>query len=142
MNYDANKRMMWRMMVKILAVGIAFLALSFFWPDAMSPNVYGAQAHAVPAEVWALGFIAAPGLVIFGLHINGRKPRLTPLLRLVGITFLFGQYAYLAVSAMGAPDGEAIVIFSVLFFAPDLVYFARVETRQLIARWGALRNDD
>lgn len=135
MIYEAHKRAMWRMMVKILTVGIAFLALSFFWPDAMSPDVYGARAYAIPAEVWALGFISSSGLVIYGLHINGRKPLFTPLLRLVGLAFLLGQYAFLTVSAWGAPDGEVIVIFSALFFIPDLWQFAVVEARQLVTRW-------
>lgn len=138
--YEAHKRMLWRMMVKILTVGVAFLSLAFAWPDAMSPEVYGVKAYAVPAEVWALGFISASGLVIYGLHINGRMPLLSPTLRLLGLAFLLGQYLYLTWSAFGAPDGEVIVIFSALFFIPDLAGFARVEARQVVTRWGIARN--
>lgn len=140
MTYEAHKTVLWRSVTKILLVGVAFLVLSFAWPDAMSPNVYGARAHAVPAEVWALGFISAAGLVIYGLHINGRMPLFTPLLRLVGLAFLFAQFGYLAYSALFAPDGEVVLIFSVLFFMPDLWHHARIEAMQLAYRWRLARD--
>lgn len=140
MTYEAQKIILWRFARRMLVVGVAFLALSFFRPDAMSPNVYGIRAYSIPAEIWALGFISASGLIIYGLHINGRMPLLTPLLRLAGLAFLAIMYALLTVSAWSAPDGEVIVIFSVMFFLPDILAYARVESRQWLHRWRLARN--
>lgn len=140
MNYAAQKLMLWRLAKKMLAVGVAFLVLSYVRPDAMSPNVYGMRAYSIPAEIWSLGFISASGLVIYGLHINERMPLVTPLLRMTGLAFLAGLFGYLAVSAWSAPDGEVIVVFSVVFFIPELTDFVRVESRMLIARRGNARN--
>lgn len=140
MIYAEHKRQLWRVSTLIFAVGVAFLVRSLVYPDAMSPDVYGAKAYAVPAEIWSLGFMSASGLVIYGLHINGRMPRVTPLLRLAGLTFLVGQFGFLAWSAFHAKGGEAVTLFSVLFFIPLLGHFSQVEARQLLMRWRLARN--
>lgn len=137
MRTDAHKKYLWRFANGMLLVGVAFFALAFLSPEVMSTRQYGIRAGAVPPEFWALGFIAAAGLVIFGLHINGRRPRFTPLIRLAGLLFLLMQYIILVLSAWTAPEGATIVIFSACFFIPHLLHFIRADARLLIVRWGA-----
>lgn len=140
MMYDAHKRELWRFARGLFLVGAAFMALAVVFPDSMRPDEYGARAYAIPAEIWALGFMSSSGLIIFGLHINGRKPLFTPLLRLVGIVALFCLFSFLAFSALSAKGGTAIVAFSLLFFDLYLLHFARVELAQLLNRWGLARH--
>lgn len=140
MTYEAHKRSLWRFSLGVVLVGTAFLCLSVVWPDAMRQEEYGAKAYAIPAEIWALGFISGGGLIIYGLHINGRKPLFTPAIRLLGLMFLIGLFGYLAYSALSAPGGAVIVIFSTLFFIPYLWHFAIAEARQLALRWRIARN--
>jgi hypothetical protein len=134
MIFDAHKRGLYRFCRGLILVGIAFGVLSAVDPESMGPTVYGARAYAIPAEAWALGFVSASSLVIYGLHINGRRPMFTPILRLIGIAFLMWMFGFLAISAWGADDGEPIVIFSVLFFGIDLVEFAWTDLRILWSR--------
>lgn len=141
MRTDAHKRYLWRFAHGILIVGVAFFVLSFLSPAAMTSHQYGAKAGAIPAGIWALGFIAASGLVIFGLHINGRAPRLTPLIRLFGLGFLLMQFVILSLSAWSARDGATVVIFSACFFVPHLMHFICADARLLKTRWGSIRDD-
>jgi hypothetical protein len=134
MIFDTHKRSLFRFCRGLILVGIAFGVLSVIDPESMGPAVYGARAYAIPAEAWALGFVSAAALVIFGVHINGRRPTFTPIIRLIGIAFLMGMFGYLAHSAWGAEDGEPIVIFSILFFGVDLVEFAWTDLRILWSR--------
>lgn len=141
MRTDAHKAYLWRFAQGVFIVGLAFLVLSVGWPGAMRPEEYGRAAYAIPAEIWALGFMASSGLIIFGLHINGRKPLFTPVLRMIGVGFLIFQYIYLAASSWSAPGGAVIFVFSVLFFLPMLAHFFYADLRLLLARWGAVTRD-
>lgn len=141
MRTDAHKSYLWRFANGILLVGVAFFAMSLLASDVMSLDQYGAMANAIPPGIWALGFIAASGLVLYALHINGRKPRFTPLIRLVGLGFLLMLFVLLALSAWTAEGGYTIVVFSALFFIPHLLHFIRTDLRLLITRWGAVRHE-
>ena len=135
MMFDKHKNELWRHMKGILAVGVAFGVLSLIVPGAMRPNVYGTRAYAVEAEIWAIAFIAASGLVIYGLHINGRMPKLTPILRIIGLTSLVALFGYLGFSAWTAPDGAVVVVFSLLYFVPILLSYVYADLRLLVVRW-------
>ena len=141
MRTDAHKSYLWRFASGLLSVGVAFFAMSLLASDVMSLDQYGAMASAIPAGIWALGFVAASGLVLQGLHINGRKPKFTPLIRLLGLLFLLMLFAVLTLSALTARGGDTIVVFSALFFIPHLLHFIRADLRLLIMRWGAVRHD-
>lgn len=118
---DPTTPMQWEFCWKVFACGLGFLVLSLGWPDAMSPSVYGKAAYDVPAEVWSMAFMSASLLVIYGLHINGRKPLLTPLLRIAGYGLLLALFLYLILSAASAPDGAVIIVFGSLFFVPTIL---------------------
>lgn len=134
MIYDMHKRSLWRSMIGILAVGVAFGALSILTPSAMGRDVYGARAYAVEAEIWAMSFISSSLLVIYGLHINGRMPRITPILRIVGLVTLIFLFAFLGYSAWSAPQGTVVVVFSLLYFVPILLSYVYADLRLFASR--------
>jgi len=117
--------------------GVAFLIAAKLMPDAMAPNVYGQAAYDIDAETWALGFIAAPLLVIYGIHINGRA-LFSPALRIIGYLCLLGLFVYLICSAWHSPDGFIIVAFGGFFFVPSILRYLRVNIMDAAAR---IRND-
>lgn len=136
MIYDAHKRAVWRNMVGILAVGVAFGTMSLMTPTAMSPEVYGVRAYAVEAEIWSMSFISSSVLVLYGLHINGRMPRVSPSLRIIGLVTLIWLFGFLGYSAWSASQGAVVVVFSVLYFVPILLSYVYADLRLLAARWG------
>jgi hypothetical protein len=125
----------WSFALRMFGCGFLFFVASSVWPEAMPIGVYGEAAYDIDAETWALGFMAAAGLVLYGVHINGRW-RWSPLLRIAGHGFLLAMFAYLVASALFAPFGSVVVIFGGLFFIPELIGFLRSNVRDLAVRYG------
>lgn len=143
MHREHERASLARMSWGIVLVGLAFAGAAMLAPDIMSPEVYGPKAYAVDAEVWSLSFIASGGLVLYGVHINGRKPLFTPALRVLGLTVLGSLFGFLAYSAAFAPSGSVVVIFSAVYFIPEIIGYMRTDLRLLRTRWRAhgLRSD-
>jgi hypothetical protein len=116
-----------------MACGAGFLVAARIAPEAMSSNVYGQAAYDIDAETWAMGFVAAHMLVLYGIHINGRAA-FSPALRVVGYLFLLAMFGYFIVSAMAAPDGMIVVIFGGLFFVPSILRYLRINLSDAVAR--------
>jgi hypothetical protein len=125
----------WSFGVRMFGCGLLFYIASAVWPEAMPEGVYGTMAYDVDAETWALGFMAASGMVLYGVHINGRW-KWSPVLRIFGHFFLLCMFAYLVASALLAPFGSVVVIFGGLFFIPELIGFLRSNVRDLAVRYG------
>jgi hypothetical protein len=122
----------WRFALSLFLVGFAFMVAANFLPSAMSPNVYGYIVYDTPAEIWASGFMAASGLVLYGLHINGRW-YWSPVIRVAGYALLAFLFGIIAVSAVYSPDGLVLTIWSVLFFIPQSLLFLRISVADM--RW-------
>lgn len=125
----------WSFALRMLTCGFLFFIASSVWPEAMPEDVYGSMAYDIDAETWSLGFMAASGLLIYGVLINGRW-RWSPVLRIAGLSMLLAMFVYLVVSALHAPYGSVIVIFGGLFFVPEILIFLRSNVRDLAARYG------
>ena len=125
----------WSFALRMFACGFLFYVASAVWPEAMPVGVYGETAYDIDAEIWALGFMAASGLVLYGVHINGRW-RWSPALRIAGLMVLLAMFAFLVASALFAPFGSVIVIFGGLFFIPELIGFLRSNVRDMVVRYG------
>ena len=100
--------------------GLFFFVACLFWISAqtetfkMPVEVYGEAVIAIPAELWAGVLLFANALHLFGLYINGRW-RWSPLLRVVALlTHLTFSITFLT-SAITAPVGDVVALFSVGF---------------------------
>lgn len=124
----------WRFALSLFIVGFAFMIAANFTPDAMKPNVYGYIVFDTPAEVWSAGFMAASGLVLYGLHINGRW-FWSPVIRVAGYALIAMLFSIIAWSAFHSPDGLVLTIWSVLFFIPQALLFLRVAVADMVWRF-------
>lgn len=115
----------WRFAMSVFVVGFAFMVAAFFFPRTMTPNVYGYMVYDTPAEIWASGFMAAAGLVLYGLHINGRW-FWSPMIRGAGYGLVILMFSIVGWSAATAVDGIHLTIWSVLFFIPQALFFLRI----------------
>jgi hypothetical protein len=79
--------------------------------------------------------MAAAGMVLYGVHINGRW-KWSPVLRIAGHFLLLSMFAYLVASALFAPFGSVVVIFGGLFFIVELIGFLRSNVHDLAVRRG------
>ena len=129
----------WRSAWSFVACGLLFLAMSNIEPKAFSPEIYGYWAYQTPAEIWSAGFMVAGMFWVYGLHINGRAPLFSPVLRIIGVGMLLALFLMLIWSALTAPYGTIVVVFGGLFFVPELVRDLHVNLRLWLFRWG-LRN--
>jgi len=133
----AERADQWRFCFRMMWCGVALLVAARIIPGAMAPDVYGQAAYDIDAETWALGFISAPLLVIYGIHINGRL-RFSPALRIAGYLCLLGMFVYLICSAWHSPDGFIIVAFGAFFFVPSILRYLRINILDAVVR---IRND-
>jgi hypothetical protein len=114
--------------------GAVFMVVSMFMPGTMAPNVYGYMVYDTPAEVWAMGFMASSGLVLYGLHINGRW-FWSPMIRAAGFGLIVFMFSLLGWSAADTPDGVHLTIWSAFFFIPQALFFLRVAFADMRGRF-------
>lgn len=124
----------WRFAIQLFLIGFAFLIAAFFFPQTMAQNVYGMIAYDTPAETWAAGFIASSGLVLYGLHINGRW-FWSPMIRGLGYTLLIVLFGIIGLSSAKASDGLHLTIFAVLYFIPQAFHFLRIAVCDMKGRF-------
>ena len=118
---------------RIFLCGLLFYIWASMMPGAMAPEVYGQVAFDIEAETWALGYMSASGLIMYGVIINGRW-RWSPILRLLGLFALLLMFIILVLSALTATFGSVVAIFGGLFFIPEIVGFIRVNILDMVAR--------
>lgn len=111
--------------ILIALCGLAFWFWARLWPAAMAPETYGYAAYDTEAEIWAMAYMGAGGMVVAGAAVDGLW-RLAPLARAVGFALLLVMSYTLALSAWDAPHGAPVVIFSSLFFGPVAALFLRL----------------
>lgn len=119
--------------VRIFLCGLLFYVWSVMMPNAMPVDVYGKTAFDIQTSVWALGFMSAASLVLYGVIINGRW-RWSPLLRLTGFSAILFMFAVLVVSALTAPYGSVVAIFGGIFFIPGIIGFIGKNIMDMVAR--------
>lgn len=124
----------WRFALALFTVGFAFLVAAYFAPNTMTPNVYGYMVYDTPAEVWAAGFMASSGLVLYGLHINGRW-FWSPMIRGAGFVLIVLMFSIVAWSAAFSSDGLALTIWSVIYFIPQALLFLRIAFADMMGRF-------
>lgn len=118
------------------------MVVGMVWPEAMSPLVYGDWAYSIELEMWALAFIVAPLLVIYGVHMNGRTPVMSALLRLVGHLGLLLLFGAIIASAATADHGWVIIIFGSVFHLDELAHDVFSDAELLWHAWGARDGPD
>lgn len=119
--------------IRVFLCGVLFYLWSAMRPDAMSAEVYGQIAIDIADHVWALGYMSASGLVLYGVVINGRW-KWSPILRLLGFFALLFLFLVLVISALTAPFGSVVAIFGGLFFIPEILNFIRVNIMDMVVR--------
>ena len=124
----------WRFSIQIFIVGFMFLVAASFFPETMAPNVYGYMTYDTPAEIWAAGFMAASGLVLYGLHINGRW-FWSPMIRGAGYALIIMLFGIVSWSAASTKDGLHLTIFGGAFFIPQALFFLRIAFADMRGRF-------
>ena len=80
----------------------------------MPLEVYGRMVTAIPAELWAGVLMFANAAHLFGLYINGRW-RWSPVVRVLALLVHLGFSIAFVSSALTAPFGDVVVLFSTGF---------------------------
>jgi hypothetical protein len=122
---------------QIFLCGFLFFVADMIGLNSMPLAVYGAAAYDIDAEVWALGFMSAPLMVMVGVLINGRR-RWSPIPRASGWLMLLLMSSYLGVSAWSSDAGAHVTIYALVMVAPASALFLGVNMADLIVR---LRRD-
>ena len=130
----------WRFAFSLFLVGLCFMVAAWFFPNTMTPNVYGYMVYDTPAEVWAMGFMASAGLVLYGLHINGRW-FWSPMIRAAGYVLIILMFSIVWWSALWSPDGLVLTIWSGIYFIPQAVLFLRVAFADMRGRFAVGSSD-
>ena len=120
--------------VSMFAIGVAVYLLARLSPGIMTPEEFGQVAYDIDAETWALGFMGSAAAVIYGVTINGRW-RWSATFRLAGFASFGVMFGTLALSALSAQHGSAVVVFGALYFVPRVLVFIRSNVADVIARW-------
>ena len=120
----------WGAMVTAVA-GAAFLAVSLFLPDVMSPDVYGHMAYSIPAEIWSLCWMASGTLGMVAVTKNGNW-RSSSLMKTLSYMATISLYILIGLSAATAPLGAHVALFGLLIF--PVAY-----TPLLVAAWREYR---
>lgn len=118
----------------MFVIGAAIYILANVSPGVMTPEKFGQVAFDIDAETWALGFMGSAAAIIYGVTINGRW-RWSACFRLAGFASLGVMFGTLALSALTAPHGAAIVVFGALYFVPRVLVFIRSNIADVLARW-------
>lgn len=118
----------------MFTIGAAIYLLAMLSPGVMTPEEFGQVAFDIDAETWALGFMGSAAAVIYGVTINGRW-RWSAAFRLAGFASLGVMFGTLALSALTAPHGAAVVVFGALYFVPRVLVFIRSNIADVLARW-------
>lgn len=116
----------------IAACGVAFLVWARLWPEAMAVQTYGYAAYDTDAEIWALAYVSAGGMIVIGAGAGGLWWG-GYWARLLGYALLALMSYLLALSAWPAPHGAPVVIFSAFFFGPAAVLQAALTVREMRA---------
>ena len=124
----------WRFAMALFLAGSAFMIAAVFYPGTMTPNVYGYMVYDTPAEIWASGFMASSGLVLYGLHINGRW-FWSPMIRGAGFALVVFMFSLVGWSAFDTTDGIHLTIWSLFFFIPQALFFLRVAIMDMRERY-------
>ncbi|MDX5370200.1 MAG: hypothetical protein LPL29_12580 [Alphaproteobacteria bacterium] len=110
-------------------LGLGFFLTELIWGGAMTATTYGYPAYDIDAEIWATGQMVGAASVLYGLIINGRWPRWSPMLRVGGWALLTWMFSYLAASAAFAEDGRHITLVCLVLFVPFQAYYAAANFR-------------
>lgn len=118
----------------MFTIGAAIYLLAMLSPGVMTPEEFGQVAFDIDAETWALGFMGSAAAIIYGVTINGRW-RWSAAFRLAGFGCFGVMFGTLALSALSAPHGSAVVVFGALYFVPRVLVFIRSNIADVAARW-------
>lgn len=115
-------------------VGAAFLYADLRIPDAMAPELYGEFAYEIDASIWAISFMVVALMNVAGLVINGAW-FWSPMLRIFGCAGHIALFSTIAISALSAPFGLVLTVFSACLFLPMSFRFLVQATVDMVRRF-------
>ena len=117
-----------------LAAGGLFWTISRVHDLSMAQEIYGPSVADVAVDFWAAALFIPSVTYLVSLYINGRR-WWTPIVRLVSGTIVGFNFSAFVISALYAPYGEVVMIWSVVF-GGAVVVFASVDAVEARRQWG------
>jgi hypothetical protein len=117
-----------------LAAGGAFWTMARLYEFTMAAEIYGHSVSVVAVDIWAAALFIPSVTYLMSLYINGRR-WWTPIVRLVSGLIVASNFSAFVASALQAPYGEVVAVWSVVF-GGAVVVFASVDAVEARRQWG------